>query len=74
MTLDAPACYNGNVQVRKFRVSIELVDEPAEVIAARIQALWDVSDNYHHLSPLNEAASAIGYVLQGSFGSKRSNP
>ena len=69
-----PSCFNGDVAVRKYRVTIELIDEPTEVIAARLQQLWDECDNYHHAGPLQVAAKAIGYTLVGSYGSKRKRP
>ena len=67
-----PSCFKGNVNFRKTRVTIEDIDEPVEVLAERLQQLWDVCDNHHHWNPLNNAAKSIGYQLKGSAGSKRS--
>jgi len=66
-----PSCFNGEVRVNKFRVTVEVVDEPKEVVAARIQKLWDECDNYHHWIPLRNAAAHIGYELHGEAGSQR---
>jgi len=70
MKQDCPSCFNGIVEVRKYRITVELIDEPNEVIAARIQALWDNCDNHHHWDPLRFAAKEIGYELQGNHGNK----
>lgn len=68
---DKPSCFNVEVSFRKYKVTIEEVIEPQEVLAERLQTLWDECDNYHHWTPLKEAANSIGYVLTGNAGSKR---
>lgn len=65
-----PSCGNGQVQVVKYRVTCERVEEPIEAIHERIQALWDRSTNHHDHTPLQAAAKRHGYVLQGPRGSK----
>jgi hypothetical protein len=71
MTSAGPSCFNGVVRFRRCRVRIDEIDEPKEVLAARIQALWDHTDNHHHWDPLRRAAAEIGYTLVGQHGSKR---
>jgi hypothetical protein len=66
-----PSCFNYEVSIRKYRVTIEPVEEPNEVLAERLQKLWDECDNHHHWQPLRGAAAQIGYELQGNAGSKR---
>ena len=66
-----PTCWNGRVSIVKYKVTIEVVEEPIEVLQQRVQDLWDYSDNYHHNEPLCKAAAKIGYKLQGSRGSKK---
>ena len=66
--LTTPSCYNGYVFVHKDLITIERVDEPAEVVHARIQKLWDESDNHHDFEPLASAAKRLGYALIGSRG------
>lgn len=63
MKSDKPGCFNGNVVVRKNKVTIELVDEPLEVIQARIKQMWDDCDNHHHRQPLRAAAKEYGLEL-----------
>ena len=66
-----PSCFNGNVSIRKYKVTIEPIEEPNEVLAERLQKLWDECDNHHHWTPLKKAAMQIGYELKGNVGSLR---
>ena len=68
---DAPSSFNGNVEFRKYKVTVEPVDESFETLSERLQTMWDKCDNFHHWNPLKSAAKSIGYELQGSAGSKR---
>ncbi len=58
-----PSCFNGDVSVKKYRITIEEISEPISVIAERLQKLWDESNNIHHRDPLRAAAAQIGYSL-----------
>lgn len=60
---DEPSCFNGNVCVRKYKVTVELVEEPIEVIQARIQKMWDECKNHHHWQPLKNEAKKYGLEL-----------
>lgn len=71
LTQNEPSCHNGSIRVRKFRVTIEPIDEPNEIIAERLQALWDTSDNHHEYEPLRRYAKSIGYELKGNWGNNR---
>lgn len=71
---EEPSCFNGEVRFRKYRVTFERVDEPHEVLAARIQTLWDTTTNHHHTDSLRNAAASIGYKLVGERGSARHKP
>ena len=66
-----PSCYNGFVNIRRYKVTIESIDEPTDVLADRLQKLWDENDNMHNYKPLMEAAKRIGYTFKTSFVSKR---
>lgn len=68
---DAPSSFNGNIEFRKYKVTVEPVDESFEILSERLQTMWDKCDNFHHWNPLKSAAKLIGYELQGSAGSKR---
>lgn len=64
MTEKEPSCFNGKVSVRKFRVTIELIDEPVEVIQERIRQLWGKCDNSHHWVPLQYMGKKYGIELK----------
>lgn len=68
---DEPSCFNGFVEVERYRVTFEKIEEPKEVLAERLQKLWEESDNSHNMSPLQNKAVALCIELKGSFGSKR---
>lgn len=51
-----PSCFNGFVDVRKYRITIEMIDEPIEVIQQRIVDLWEGTYNHHNNRPLEEMA------------------
>ena len=55
-----PTCFNNMVRVRKYKITVELVEEPIEVIQERIQKMWDECNNHHHWRPLKEAAKQYG--------------
>ena len=69
---DEPSSLNGNIEFRKYKVTVEDIEEPFEVLSERLQLMWDKCDNFHHWNPLKAAAKSIGYELQGSPSSKRS--
>ncbi|KPK66753.1 MAG: hypothetical protein AMS21_00950 [Gemmatimonas sp. SG8_38_2] len=58
-----PNCFNGIVSVRKFRITVERIDEPDEVIRERLQKLWDKSNNSHDWGPLRAVAKEFGLKL-----------
>ena len=64
-------CFNGNVNVRKYKVTIELIEEPNELIIERLQKLWDECDNYHHWTPLRIEAKKYNYEFPNSPSTKR---
>ena len=47
-----PTCFNGDVRVLRYKVTVELIEETDEVIRARIQKMLDECDNHHHHGPL----------------------
>ena len=67
LTKVEPYCINGKVRIRKYKVTIELVEEPCEVLGARLQHLWDTTNNPHHWGDLKAKAQEIGYEIQDHF-------
>ena len=58
-----PHCWNGEVSVRRYRITAELIEEPDEVIRERIRKLWRECNNSHHWGPLKAMASMYGMEL-----------
>ncbi len=67
MLQQEPSCWNGNVRVRKYRITVELIDEPEEVIQARIQKLWDECTNHYNWAAIKSAAALEGVNVDFSF-------
>lgn len=66
---DEPSCFNSMIQVRRYRVTAELIDEPDEVICERLLMLWYQCDNHHHFAPLQAVAKSYGLALDpNEFG------
>lgn len=67
-----PGCWNGAVNFRKYRVTVEEIIEPKEVLIERLVKLWQECDNIHNAGPLQAAAKEIGLNLDAiTRGSKR---
>lgn len=66
-----PSCFNGEVCVKRYKVTIEEIKEPDNIIHARLQKLWEESDNFHHYQPLQSAAKEHGCKLVGNLGDKK---
>lgn len=71
LTWEFPSCFNGNVSVKKFKITIEEIEEPKEIIAERLQKLWDECSNWYYWDPLKYAAKKIEYELKNQPGSKK---
>jgi hypothetical protein len=71
LTNKEPSCFNGNVSIKKYQITIEEVEEPKEVYEQRLQKLWDECDNFHHWDPLKKEAKNIGYELVGDAGKNK---
>ncbi len=58
-----PNVFNGKVAIRRYRVTVELVEEPLEVLQARLKDLWEHCTNCHHRDPLRAEARKLGIKL-----------
>ena len=68
---DNPFCFNGRVAIKRYRVTVEIIEEPVSVYGERLEKLWVESCNHHDWRPLKAAAAEIGYVFKSPVGSKR---
>ena len=60
MAEEKPYCWNGVAYIRKYRVTVELVEEPVEVLRERVQKLWDECDNFHNWDTIQKHANELG--------------
>lgn len=66
-----PTCFNGDIRIKRYRITIEEIQEPNVILGQRLQKLWEECDNWHHHDNLITTAKEIGWVLQGDRGQKR---
>lgn len=60
---DAPFCINETVGIFKFKITVEQVDEPAEVLQERLRDLWRKCANHHHFTHMKQMGKALGIEL-----------
>lgn len=66
-----PSSFNGIVCVEKYRITIERIEEPKEVLEARLIELWENCDNHHEWRPLQNTAKRLGIELPDTCGIRR---
>lgn len=66
MTEKEPSCFNRIVAIRKYRVTIEEVQESDEVLIARLRKLWAETKNHHSWDVLQAEAKRLGIILKHS--------
>lgn len=56
-----PSCFNGIVRIDRYRITIEKIEEPFEVLRDRLIKLWrDTEYNSHYWDPMRKCADQIG--------------
>lgn len=55
-----PTVFNCWVRVERYKVTIERIEEPKEVLAQRLADLYKKTDNHHHWLPLRQEAARLG--------------
>lgn len=66
-----PSAFNGWVRVERYRITVEKIEEPIEVIHQRLEQLWLECDNWHHWEPLLNKARQFNYSFKGERGSQK---
>lgn len=57
------------VSIRRYRITVEEIPEPVEVLHARLLHLWRKCDNHHEKRNLLAEAASLGYeLLHAEFG------
>lgn len=62
-TVDKPNAFNGGLNYRRFKVTVEIIDEPRKVLIARLRALWAENDNHHNWACMQAEAKELGIEL-----------
>lgn len=61
---DAPSIMNNFIRIKRVRVTVEVIEEPDEVIAARVLELWEtMSYNHHYSDTFSRLARRYGLTL-----------
>ena len=56
-----PSAFNGEVRIRRYRVTVELIEEPIEVLRDRLRKLWREDErNHRHWRPMRDVAQRLG--------------
>jgi hypothetical protein len=64
-----PDCFNGVVRLRRYRITVEPIDESNDVLAERLRQLWRATSNHHHYDVLKREAKSLGIELaHNEFG------
>lgn len=58
-----PDCYNGFVHVQRYRVTVELIEEPAEVLEARLRELLKTTTRSDAKKEIYAEAKRLGIKL-----------
>ena len=72
---DKPASFNSFVRIRKYKITIEEIEESVEILQKRLEDLWKKETNFHQYQPLQNEAKKLNYIFENDFGkfSKKSN-
>lgn len=61
MTSSEPWAGNGYVQIERYRITVERIEEPREVLIERLRMLWRTSEpNHHSWDPMRAKARELG--------------
>jgi hypothetical protein len=60
---NVPSVGNFDVLIRRYRITVELIDEPHEVLVERLRGLWRKTDNYHDYDKLCREAKTLHVKL-----------
>lgn len=59
----SPEAFNGMVFVERYRITIEKIEEPKDVLLQRLRELWETTERNHHLwGPIRQKALELGVV------------
>lgn len=59
------------VRIKKYRVTIEEIEEPIEVLQDRVKRMWAENQNLHSYAHLEKAAKKLGLTREDLEAAKR---
>lgn len=71
---DNPSCYNGFVCVERYRITVELIEEPQEALKARLQDLLATATRKDAVREIHAEAKRLGITLEDSRAHKHKEP
>lgn len=60
---EVPRVGNSHVSIRRYRITVELIDEPKEVLAERLRMLWRGTTNGYDQDTLLREAKKLDITL-----------
>ncbi len=51
-----PSSFNYNVRIKKYKIIVEEIIEPHEMLCYRLERLWVTENNWHQYEPLKNEA------------------
>ena len=63
LLVEAPAAFNGIVRVERYRVTVERIDEPEDVLKARFCELLEQKGHIDKNKQVRKAAAKLGIKL-----------
>lgn len=73
-TFQKPDVGNMSVRFRRYRITVEVVDEPVEVLHERLRKLFRETNNWHEREPLERAAKSVGLEFDRNTFGKDAKP
>ena len=66
LTQAVPSCWNGEVRVKRWRITVEEIVDPPEVLAERILTMLREETNHRRRTALLSEASRLGIDVKGA--------
>lgn len=63
LVVEAPTAFNGIVRVERYRVTVERIEEPADVLKARLNELLERKGHIDKNKQVRKAAAKLGIKL-----------
>jgi hypothetical protein len=68
-----PTAFNSTVRIKKYKITIELIEEPLERLKERLKELYKKETNWHNKEALNGYSKSIFGVIVSELDKKFTN-